>query len=440
MAKRDRPSEKLGTLELTTALNSDDPIQAISVLERFVHTVRNERAEALSIEVHNKESALSDEVESEDEISITSLDPPAKKAKTEEWKLDTKSYNVPFVGTSTFKGDTGEVQKGKWPTGFMEAYLKQSHKAIEILGNGSNNGELPLVPPHGPLHEQLLKRKDKSGKQMSVKLFYLYIQALGEIVTCGIPYEVLKKQVEKSTISNVNSNKNSEYTAKLETNVEVNASYQQIISTIMKEHVMVLYNILNNENSNSSKQSYILIEAALTTLANLASTSIGAAREITRGLDSNLKEGVIQRLSPSRLKHNSNEKQNDVTTIDKKQYDRKNAEIKANAAYLALASVLLESGDLMIASHAISPGVKESKTRAGIAFVALRRVAATHIYRHNITRIKASGRRIFYKMLYRFFYSIRLLFASSHSQDQEQNGPSRQVSLLTIVSINLLYF
>ena len=109
--------EELGTLEFCSALNGDDPNQAISSLKRFVQVVRRERAEALCGDKEETASHFDEieEIESDDDESVALDQPPAKKAKIEAWKSDTKAYNVPFVGTSTYKGSHGSVQKGKWP-------------------------------------------------------------------------------------------------------------------------------------------------------------------------------------------------------------------------------------------------------------------------------------------------------------------------------------
>lgn len=445
-------NEKIGTLEFCTALNGDDPLQAISFLKRFVQTIRTERVEALcedsdgtssSLPARNIDNVDSDDDinnDSDDDMSTQSQEPPTKKIKkSEEWKMDTMSYNVPFVGTSTYKGSSGTVRKGEWPSGFLEAYLEQSPQAMEILGNGGHVSELPLVPPHGPLHEALLNRKESSGKILSTRLYGLYIQAMGEIATCGVPLEVATKQMKNMKTFSAESkeyelDKNSEQnTAKLEKNVQVKISYQNIISKIMKEHLSVLYNVLNNECTNSGKQSYILIESALTTLANLASTSVGAAREILRGLDSNIKDGALQRLAPSRFKPNQIPKE-----ADQKLSELKNYELKASAAYLNLASVLLESGDLMISSYVISPGVKETKTKPGIAFIALRRVSATHTLHQLVQIAKKSGRKAYYMSLCRFFRSIRSMLLSFNDEEKEESGSFQKLPLGTLVSFNVI--
>lgn len=412
--------EKLGTLEFCSALNGDDPIQAMNALKRFVQTVRRERVEALGVGKPSTEVSpeIEEPLSSDDDESVDTSESPSKRQKVEEWKYDTKSYNVPFVGTSTYKGTCGVVEKGKWPTGLLEAFLEQSPKAMEILGDGSNNKESALIPPHGHLHESLLKQS--SGKRLSSKLFILFIQALGEIATCGVPTIILKRQLNEVSDINEISDEYSAQTAKLENTDHVNLSYQRIISSIMKDHVVVLYNILNNEKSNTSSHSHLLVEAVLSTLAGLASTSIGAVREIVRGLDSNLKDGVLQKLAPSKIKNKSSSNQNG--TSDKKQTDRKNTEVRASSAYIALASVMLESNDLVTLSHVISQGDKQTKARPGIAFIAVRRVDVANAFSMINSNVKPIVRRRYFKILLRLFRSIRIMLTSANDQDGDNFG------------------
>lgn len=430
--QNDLDNDKIGTLEFCTALNGDDPLQAIAFLRRFVKTIRREKGEALGEDNDTSTLINEDMIEESDDdlLPATELEqpPPTKKAKVEAWKLDTKSYNVPFVGTSTYKGSCGVVEKGIWPTGFLDAYLKQSPKAIEILGSGgSNRDDLPLVPPNGLLHQMLLKRKENSGKVISTKIFELYIQALGEIATCGIPLKRLQKDVRgggESKDSN-DKNNNSDITTKLEKKVEAKISYERIISTVMKEHLPVLLNVLNNESTNSGRQSYLLIDAVLGTLANFALTSVGAAREIIRELDNGLKEGVLQRLV-SRSFNFGNMK--NATTVDNS--DGINHKLSAQAALLRLASVLIECGDNYIISYSISPGVKETKTKPGIAYFIIRRVASAHTFQACMKTQRISRKKTLLINLRRFYHSIRSNILTSND---EKEVPGR-MSLNSIVS------
>ena len=53
-----------------------------------------------------------------------------KGSKNYKWKLDQTYYNVLYIGTSAYKRATGQVQKGKRPISFIDAYLEQSPKAV----------------------------------------------------------------------------------------------------------------------------------------------------------------------------------------------------------------------------------------------------------------------------------------------------------------------
>ena len=426
--------ERLGTLEFCTALNGDDPLHVISFLKRFVKTIQKDKKEAFSEDCDIStmgEDVIVEASDDDDGLYSTEVQqPPTKKARVEAWKLDTKSYNVPFVGTSTYKGSCGVVEKGVWPTGFLEAYLNQSSKAIEILGSGGSAKEdLPLVPPNGLLHQILLKRKENSGKLMSTKIFELYIQAVGEIATCGIPLKKLGFDVSKSEKSNEHDNQvdNSDLTAKLEKKVEAKVvSYEQLISTIMKDHLSILLNVLNNESTNSGRHSYKVIGAVLKTLANLAMTSVGTAREIVRELDNNLKEGVLQRIvaksfNLGSMKNNQEENSDGITL-----------RLNVQVMLLRLASVLIECGDNFVVSFAISQGVKETKSKPGVAYLVIRRVMSIHTLQTSITMPKSSIMKAFLSNLQRFYHSVcSTLLVSNHEKEV-----SRRLPLNSIVSRN----
>ncbi len=405
--------ERLGTLELCTALNGNDPIKALSYMKRFIKTVRHEKIEALCEECDMTatwDQELEGQSDDDELYSLELQQPPSKKAKVEEWKLDTKSYNVPFVGTSTYKGRCGVVKKGTWPTGFLYAYLQQSPKAIEILG--SEGTAIPLVPPNGLLHQVLLNRKHSTGKIISDKIFELYIQAVGELASCRIPLTKLILEVNRST------EKDEEYddgtsgliTAKLEKKVEDNALYEQVISVIMKEHLSNLFNVLNNECNNSEKRSFRIIRAVLETLSSLALTSTGATREVIREFDNRLKDGVLQRLIASSF----------CGYMNNKSEERNKYKLEVQAALLHLASIIIESGDEYAIFYAISQGVKEAKTKPGIAFLLIRRIVAAHIIQI-VSNSEVVGANLFLRGLKRFYLAIRSNILSSNA-DKETSG------------------
>ncbi len=361
----------LGVLEFCSALNGDDPHQVYNILVKFVKTVRRERYEAFaqdadknnSIQQYDDELSLSGNEDEDDEDDFMSP-PPAKRNKVETWKLDTKSYNVPFVGTSTNKGSTGKVEKGMWPTGFLITFLNQSPAAMELLGK-DKNGQSAFMPPHGLFHSSLLRGNDKAGKIQSRKLQDIFIQCLGEVVSCAIPRAKVERSIHKSEAKSLTKSSDVNGTE------EVKIGYQNIVSIVMKGYIEDLFDLLNNEVNNAS--SGRLLVSVLTTLRYLASTSVGTAREVVRGFDTHLKEGVLNRLA-SYSGGKMSRKQQTESGSAKREEEMKIEKMASNVqtAVLKLAIVLLEYNDVTILSNITSPGVKESKTQTGILYRGIR--------------------------------------------------------------------
>jgi len=88
--------------------------------------------------------------------STTTTTPKVKHS----WKLDKNNYNVPFVGTSVTKGETGTINRNgtSWPTGFMEVYRRYSPLGVEL-----NKNEFISALPPGGVHKLLCKDDDSGG-------------------------------------------------------------------------------------------------------------------------------------------------------------------------------------------------------------------------------------------------------------------------------------
>lgn len=71
------------------------------------------------------------------------------------WKLDKNNYNVPFIGTSVTRGETGTLTLTSWPTGFMEVYRRYSPLGVEL----NKNEFISALPPAG-VHKLLCKDDD----------------------------------------------------------------------------------------------------------------------------------------------------------------------------------------------------------------------------------------------------------------------------------------
>jgi hypothetical protein len=182
-----RPREatlpSLGATELAAALNSGDANKAYRYLQRFTKVVRHQRRLALQVDSDEKDGSENDVSEDEvDENDDTSLTRTQKFRKAEAWKEDTAGFAVPFVGTSTSRGDAGRVVVGKWPTGLLEAYLRKSPSAVELTSE-------TFVPNKGEMQAGLQTKKDR---KLSVALYKAHLQALAELATAGIPLLILR--------------------------------------------------------------------------------------------------------------------------------------------------------------------------------------------------------------------------------------------------------
>eukprot|EP00554_Chaetoceros_debilis_P000389 CAMPEP_0194092054 /NCGR_PEP_ID=MMETSP0149-20130528/45449_1 /TAXON_ID=122233 /ORGANISM="Chaetoceros debilis, Strain MM31A-1" /LENGTH=2343 /DNA_ID=CAMNT_0038776869 /DNA_START=211 /DNA_END=7242 /DNA_ORIENTATION=+ len=367
---------RLGTLEFCSALNGDDPNQVYAILVKFVKTVRKERIQAFTNpskeggSTEKSEDGINSDMNMNMDIGSMQLvdkdpdfisPPPSKKSKVEEWKLDSKSYNVPFVGTSTHKGSSGNIETGSglWPTGFLAAYLSKSSDAMELLGKGLKK-QSPFLPPHGLFQRSLLKGNDKSGKLHSRKLLAVFVQSVGEVVSCSIPRSRIN--------SMVNNHQNRGIELKGDDNL-IEPAHQKVVSIVMKEYIQDLFNILNSEAHNMNSQD--LLVSTLNTFQYLACTSVGTAREVVRGFDTHLKDGILQRLAS----YNSSKKnETKDRSIERENTIASRQDLKVQFAVIKLATTLLEYNDATILSYIASPsrGIKESKVKAGILYLGVR--------------------------------------------------------------------
>ena len=178
------PPKPLGVLEFTSALNGDDPLQILQKLHHFVRVVQFQRGLVTehragdAREVVDESSVVhgtieSDAAEEDDDASYISFDEDdnednddttttfsnkrqkllqstSTKKQKYSWKLDKNNYNVPFVGTSVTKGETGgsihlDNNLTQWPTGFMEVYRRYSPLGVEL----NQNEFISALPPAG---------------------------------------------------------------------------------------------------------------------------------------------------------------------------------------------------------------------------------------------------------------------------------------------------
>jgi hypothetical protein len=192
----------LGATELAAGLHGTDARQACRMLQRFTQVVRHQRRLAFPVLDHHHNNSndsasvdSSDDDHEEEEEESDAMDNEEQQQrqkfrKTETWKEDTADYQVPFVGTSTARGDTGRVVLGQWPTGLLESYLKKSPYAVELTND-------TFIPNRGWMQNELQKKKDR---KLSAALYKAYLKALGELVTAAIPIRYLQQMHQGSMV------------------------------------------------------------------------------------------------------------------------------------------------------------------------------------------------------------------------------------------------
>ena len=273
-------------------------------------------------------------------------------SKRDKWKDDTAGYNVPFVGTSVTKGSTGTpIRPGVWPCGLLEAYLIGSPRAVELLGGlqttsttGAGNNDADkggrdgrgyggnkdgrtgrstyssrsvvttnanqLVPPHGALHRPLLK--SHKTQQLSTALHAAYLEAVEELCTAVVPTKVLKKDMRRRMMSGAAGEggvEADEEDKNASTGGSNTTTYDAIATSLARDHLRPFLHLLNEQCSHAASfdpkhggggggggrhRVGPLTPTLLRLLTNIAATGVGAAREVVRGLDSELRDGALR--------------------------------------------------------------------------------------------------------------------------------------------------
>lgn len=345
------PGEELGAIEFAAALNGDDPHRMLDCLKRFVKIVRYERRLALALDDEDGSISSSSGEESEEE-DIEEKQTKKFKA-SESWKEDTRSYDVPFVGTSVAKGgrDRGTAIVGQWPTGLLQAYLERSSSAAELTGDS-------LLPPNGYIHKSLLR--NKQGK-LSQAIYKAYLKALAELVTAAIPKDILQKEIYPQRSFPTATEKAEEDTH--------NDNSPRFLGGIIKERVPELLGLLQSDTKRGKGTCGPMVPLALQVLARVAGTSIQNARNLVRSMEQSVPEAVWRatiRLPPLHKQHS--EGQEDKPKLPRKHNRRE----EGRTAFLRLVGSLINTKDATVLYYCSSAGSKERKISSGLLVLALR--------------------------------------------------------------------
>lgn len=340
----------LGASEFAATLNGDDPTAILRVLKQFTKTVQRERRFALS-EDDGDDSSDDDSSSDEDEEEIEQ--PPQKKfKKDEQWKEDSASYHVPFVGTSVAKSDVANVVRGQWPTGLLQAYLEKSPLALELTSDD-------LDAPDGQIHKSLTRRKKY---RMSRAIHKAYIRALAELVTAAIPLERLG-DIESSSVDGKDTNMRRDETPQV--------VVDKFLAPLLKKRLNGIFKLLNEETGRGRGKIGVfggcgdLAAPALKLIQNITLVSVTYARRVSQNLDEALNDGVLRCLLkplPQRR-----EKENSTESKDINPH-RKEARTEA----INLVTTLIRKRDSVVNTYICTSGSKERKVKPGILFVAFR--------------------------------------------------------------------
>ncbi|KAG7361701.1 nucleolar pre-ribosomal-associated protein 1 [Nitzschia inconspicua] len=369
---------KLRATEFAATLNDDNPQAILRVLRQFVATVRHERLLALDEKNYEDDSTSSGESEYDDDLSSESrddgqeqnseMDPPTKKyKKSEQWKMDSASYHVPFVGTAVARGEAAPVRKGEWPTGLLKAYLEKSPLATELLNED-------LRPPNGQIHKGLLR---KHRGRLSRAISKAHLLALAELVTVAVPVDkISQKIVSNGSPLNVK---------KKEGTNAVDPTWTRFLSTFVKEEMPWIFTTINEETGKGRgkmgerEECGSLVVPALKILQNVALVSTTQARYISRHLDESLSDGVLRVC----LRSVHVEQGDDLAERPQNPSNRGSKKLSRTEA-IKLGTILMQSDDPVVSTYIGTSGRKERKIKPGLIYIALREGLEAPSQKHSI--------------------------------------------------------
>jgi len=452
-------SDRMGASEFAMALNGGDPLVVLQYLRRFVRIVRRERRAALKIGGDNGNEA-DDGGDDDDEVSIDTSSassaieeesddeqPPRngkRFRKGEDWKEDTAQYNVPFVGTSvSYAGDTGRVTAGKWPTGFLEAYLRKSPAAVELTSGylvppswqqGQHEQQQQAGVAGRSIHKSLLRggasgSNKKRGLETSRAIQEAWLKALSELLSAATPFHKLIGLRTTKDTGGVDRSLSADDLLQDEPEdgdnnanqvCDTGAPFTGLVAGILKMWLPSLLSVLNEETGRGKGLASVvggcgsLACRILDVLVALSSTSATTARYIARSLEQQQKvsDGVLRVLVYPQQQHHQHS-YTDGKTGANEHKRRPTGREKARMSAICLASVLVEQEDSVVLSCIGTSGAKDRKIRPGLLFLVLK---------DGISDVAApAGRGMhssFLRNISRLLVSIRLVLARNRIQNR----------------------
>lgn len=405
--------ERLGALELAFILNTaGDDYQPSSTsnnllrcLRQFTKTVHRDAQQAL-LRSDTATRRTSDRQNGGDEVSESDNDDPdeddtsddSDAEETEElgthhrppkeaWKEDTAQYNVPFVGTSVAKGDTGRVMVGEWPTGLVASYLKQSPRAVELLATTSapsattrdtagNSSSKLFFFQSSRWYKGL--QKTKKGRRLIISLHRAYLRALAALIMAAIPKNVLQKVMNINKLGRTASEEDGG-----QSNHDSEAESPRFLPELIKTRLPALFSLLKDEISvkkdpkKSKGGSTVgpLAASLLEILTMLSATSVTMARHVARSLETILPEGTWKRIfqGPSNAidpaENPDANKESDKAMTERTKQSQHQQQTRTQT--MLLTWVLVDHCDSVVFTCISTPGMRDRKIPSGLLYVTL---------------------------------------------------------------------
>lgn len=350
--------DTLRASEFVATLNGDNHEAILTVLKSFRRTVKKERRISLALDdddingdEYDDSGSSDDDMDEFDTGAGATSEPPTKKyKKSEEWKADTGSYHVPFVGTAVARGEKAEFVRGEWPTGLAKAYLESSPLALELLNDD--------LAPDGQIHRTLIKKKKI---KLSRAICKAHILAIAELLTVAIP---------KHKLQEISPSEDEDHGVGDDGSVS-------FLRGFTKTYLPRLFNILNDETERGRGKSGepggcdLLAAPSLRVLRNFTMISTSNARLVARNLDESLLDGVLRICL--RPLHTSQKNASDISN------DRITYSKPPRTEAILLATTLIDANDAAVNTYICTGGSKERKVKPGILFIALREgLAVSH--------------------------------------------------------------
>lgn len=322
--------DPIGASEFCLLVQSNDTVTVRKALLRFVSTTHSDAilAKPKSDTRTEKEvEQMEDAIQWEDPFDETTIDnessdhgeekdsvsEPIKKRykKDEDWKQDSASYNVPFVGTSVPVAVADPVRINEWPTGLLKAYLGKSPLAVELTGDTLERNFM----------NKIVDKSQQESRHNNIAVAKVYLQALTALLSAARDCP--------------------------------DDSEPRFVAEIISHRIPSLMELLQSECKGTKIGA--LVAGILQVLNQLSQVSTRTARHVARILE--LQDSVFRAV----WKTNKDNKYSETDAA-------------ATIAAVQLTTTLTRrSNDSVVRSCICAAPIKERKIRPGLLYIALQR-------------------------------------------------------------------